>query len=101
MTPSRWQQIEELYHAALERNPSERAALLARADPGLRREVESLLAQGSGATHLEHPAWEGAASLLGLPEHGWGRTRSKDLWAPAVWAKCSAEWIHASDVPSQ
>jgi eukaryotic-like serine/threonine-protein kinase len=65
MTPSRWQQIEELYHAALERNPSERAALLARADPGLRREVESLLAQGSGATHLEHPAWEGAASLLG------------------------------------
>ena len=65
MTPSRWQQIEELYHAALECAPEERAALLARADPELRREVESLLAQESGATPLDHPAWEGAKSLLG------------------------------------
>ena len=65
MTPSRWQQIEELYHAALECEPGERAAFLARADPELRREVESLLAQESGATPLDHPAWEGAASLLG------------------------------------
>src|SRR5450631_1145868 len=65
MDPSRWQQIEELYHAALEREPGERAALLARADPDLRREVESLLAQQSGAAPLDHPAWEGAASLLG------------------------------------
>src|SRR5579863_3199359 len=65
MSPSRWQQIEELYHAALECEPSEHAALLARADPEMRREVESLLAQESGATLLDHPAWEGTASLLG------------------------------------
>jgi serine/threonine protein kinase len=65
MTPSRWQQVEELYHAALECDAGERAALLARADPELRREVESLLAQQSGATPLDRPAWEGAASLLG------------------------------------
>ena len=65
MDPSLWQQIEKLYHAALECDPSERAALLARADPDLRREVESLLAQGSGAASLDHPAWEDAASLLG------------------------------------
>ena len=65
MTPSRWQQIEELYHSALERETGERAAFLARADPELRGEVESLLAQESGATPLDHPAWEGAASLLG------------------------------------
>ena len=65
MTPSRWQQVEELYHAALECVPDQRAALLARADPELRREVESLLAQNSGATPLDHPAWEGAPSLLG------------------------------------
>jgi Tol biopolymer transport system component len=64
MDPSRWQQIEELYHAALECEPGERAALLARFDPELRREVESLLAQESGATPLDHPAWDGAASLL-------------------------------------
>ena len=65
MSPSRWQQIEELYHTALECEPSQRAAFLARADPELRREVESLLAQQSGGTPLDHPAWEGAASLLG------------------------------------
>jgi len=39
MTPSRWQQIEELYHAVQECEPSGRAALLALADPELRREV--------------------------------------------------------------
>src|ERR1700726_1341549 len=65
MTPSRWQQIEELYQTALECKVDERATLLGRADPELRREVESLLAQESGATPLDHPAWGGAASLLG------------------------------------
>jgi hypothetical protein len=39
----RWQQIEELYHAARE----DRTAL-DRADPELRREVESLLAHEKG-----------------------------------------------------
>jgi len=46
----RWQSIEALYHAALERKPSARAAFLTRAcgkDPELRREVESLLATSS------------------------------------------------------
>jgi serine/threonine protein kinase/Tol biopolymer transport system component len=46
MTPERWQQIEQLLHAALERGPAERAALLeleCATDPDLREEVESLL----------------------------------------------------------
>ena len=43
MTPERFRQIEELYHAAREGTADERAALLAQADPELRREVESLL----------------------------------------------------------
>ncbi|MGH9835315.1 MAG: protein kinase domain-containing protein, partial [Blastocatellia bacterium] len=46
MDRDRWRQIEELYHAALERAPDERAAFLAEAcadDSGLRREVEELL----------------------------------------------------------
>jgi len=64
MTPSRWQQVEELYHATLECEPNQRATLLARADPEVRREVESLLAQQSGGTPLDRPAWEGATSLL-------------------------------------
>ena len=46
MTPERWKQIEELYHAARTRPPGERAAFLADACPDdetLRRDVESLL----------------------------------------------------------
>jgi tetratricopeptide (TPR) repeat protein len=45
MTPDRLQQIEDLYHSAREASSGERAALLALADPELRREVESLLAR--------------------------------------------------------
>src|SRR5262245_57321714 len=46
MDKQRWQQIETLYHAALERAPDERAAFLADAcadDSDLLREVEELL----------------------------------------------------------
>src|SRR5262245_33082249 len=46
MDKQRWQQIETLYYAALERAPDERAAFLAETcadDSGLRREVEALL----------------------------------------------------------
>jgi serine/threonine protein kinase len=48
MTPERWQQIEKLFHAALELEGQERAAFLEKAcgnDESLRREVESLLGQ--------------------------------------------------------
>ena len=46
MTPERWQSIERLYHAALERETDEQSAFLAEAcagDEALRGEVESLL----------------------------------------------------------
>jgi serine/threonine-protein kinase len=68
MTPERWQQVDQLYHSALEREPGQRSAFLAEAcagDEELRREVESLLAQ-EGST-LDRPAWEGAAELLDDP----------------------------------
>src|ERR1700676_836705 len=62
MTPERFRQIEELYHAARE----DRAAL-AQADPDLRREVESLFAQDSSKTGmLDQPAWAGATGLTNL-----------------------------------
>jgi serine/threonine protein kinase len=63
MTPEHFQQIEELYHAASEKSDEERAALLAQADPELRREVESLLAQPDSAKFLDRPALENAAEL--------------------------------------
>jgi Tol biopolymer transport system component/predicted Ser/Thr protein kinase len=54
-TPERWQKIEELYHAALERGQD----VLADADPELRREVERLLAAApTGYGLLDQPAAE-------------------------------------------
>jgi serine/threonine protein kinase/tetratricopeptide (TPR) repeat protein len=62
MTRERWRQIEELYHAASERNPSERSAFLdeaCRGDQELRAELELLLAQeDSPEALLDRPVWE-------------------------------------------
>jgi Tol biopolymer transport system component/predicted Ser/Thr protein kinase len=53
MSPERWRQIEELYHAARERGPD----VLAEIEPELRREIEELLKQGtSGDKILDQPA---------------------------------------------
>lgn len=65
MTPERFQQIRELYHAVRGKTARERAALLAEADPEIRREVESLLAQPSDDEFLNQPAIHNAPSLLG------------------------------------
>src|SRR5262249_45948378 len=64
MTPERFRQIEELYHAAREATGNERAALLAQTDPELRRELESLFAERSGDEFLERPAIQNAPELL-------------------------------------
>ena len=64
MTPERFQQIEELYHAVREKSAEERAALLAQTDPELRREIESLLAQRAGGEFLDRPAIQNAPELL-------------------------------------
>src|ERR1700676_9383 len=61
MTDARWRQVEELYHAALGLPPEQRVPFLENAsggDSGLRREVESLLAQhDSKDTVFDQPAW--------------------------------------------
>ena len=56
MTPDRLRQIEELYHSIRESPPDRRAALLAEADPELRREVESLLARQDNRLPTLDPA---------------------------------------------
>lgn len=60
MTAERWQQIEQLYHTALEREPDQREAFLDQAcasDGALRREVEALLAANDQAvSFLAEPA---------------------------------------------
>jgi hypothetical protein len=56
MTRDRLRQIEELYHAAREASSDARAVLLQRADPELRREVESLIARQNDRLILDHSA---------------------------------------------
>src|SRR6185295_7927829 len=62
MKPERWQQIERLYHAALERKTVERAAFLDACcadDEAMRREIESLLGYDDTAGQFfEAPALE-------------------------------------------
>jgi TolB-like protein/Tfp pilus assembly protein PilF len=61
MTPDRWRQLSDVFDAALDRAPAERAAFLACAcadDPDLRSEVERLLASHERAGRLgETPAF--------------------------------------------
>ena len=68
MTPERWQQIERLYHAALDRDASQRAAFLDGAcggDEALRQEIESLLAREQSAEgFLVTPAAEALAKAM-------------------------------------
>jgi eukaryotic-like serine/threonine-protein kinase len=63
MTPERFQQIEKLYEAACEGTAEQRVALLARTDPELRRELESLLARRTGDEFLDRPAIHSAPQL--------------------------------------
>ena len=61
MDPEVWQQVNELYHGAWQREGEERARFLDEAcgDPEIRREVESLLAiEPRDRSLLDHPAWE-------------------------------------------
>ena len=63
MESERWRQVEELFQAALEKHPHERAAFIAEADASddVRDEVASLLSQSaSGLGPLDRPAWSGA-----------------------------------------
>ena len=68
MNPSRWRQISDLFHAALERDAATRDAFLrgaASGDEDLLREVQSLLAsRRQSGQFLEEPAWGVAADLI-------------------------------------
>src|SRR5262249_42249934 len=65
MTPPRWRPIDELVRASLACKPAERSAFLDRNchdDPGLRQEVEALLAFENQADGLLNDAVEQAAA---------------------------------------
>ena len=65
-TPERWRSVEDLYRAAVERVPDERAAFLQEScpDEDLRREVESLLRfEGKGDSIMRHSPWVESSGL--------------------------------------
>ena len=62
--PASWEDIERLYHEALELPLLERKALLARASAALREEVESLLEADSSSGLLTAPPTHITADLL-------------------------------------
>jgi hypothetical protein len=70
MEAERWQRVERLYHAALERDPANRAAFLQEncgGDEVLRREVQEMLALADQhASFMERPALEIALDREGM-----------------------------------
>jgi serine/threonine protein kinase/tetratricopeptide (TPR) repeat protein len=87
MTPERYEQIGRLYHAALEHEPLERMAFLAKAcgtDEDLYREVASLLAAHEKANNfIEQPpsdvaaGWQAASGPL--PDRSFGQYQMLSL----------------------
>ena len=71
MNPSRWREIVDLFHAALEQDPAARDRLLSEVearDPALAQEVRSLLRSHATAEgFLARPAWSVAPELLAEP----------------------------------
>lgn len=68
MTPERWQQVKEIFHDALERQPQERAQFLDSACSGntqLRAEVEALISSHEqSGQFIDAPAYEATAKTL-------------------------------------
>ena len=100
MKPARWQEIERLYHAALDRDPEDRAAFLDAASGGdteLLNEVQSLLDQPSDDSRLDRPVWEGkeeTACLALRRRDQLGAYRIEAPWEPAEWVRSSARATH-------
>ena len=87
----RWRQVEELFGAARECDAEARKALLARAEPDIRREVESLLAQAQAAHcsqwHLSASGWIRWAMRGLLP----GTSLPPDIGSSA--SQGAARWV--------
>ncbi len=102
MTPERWQQVEELLQAALDRAPGERTAFLAAScagDDELRREVESLLAcEGQAEQLAETPPADLAAGLLAEGQAMAGRTLGHYRLAVLLGAGGMGQVYHARDL---
>jgi tRNA A-37 threonylcarbamoyl transferase component Bud32 len=83
MTPERWQRVNELFQTALELSPQERDQFLERACaeyPGLRAEIESLIAFHEKAENfLESPVSEIGSRILSESESSKESLEPKNL----------------------
>ncbi len=70
ITPERWQQLQQLFHAALALDPAERTAWADAACPddlALREELRRLLAaEGTADSAIEHAIGDAAAQLVAI-----------------------------------
>ena len=81
MNPDRLQEIEKIFHGALERPEGQRAAFLTEAcagDGALREEVESLLAHEDAGSFIDSPAIQVAAKALAQDESEVRRVREEE-----------------------
>src|ERR1035441_7010810 len=63
ITPERWKEVEELYHASVGQSPEIREAPLERTSPEVREIVQRLLSQEKTGI-LDRPTWEAETELL-------------------------------------
>ena len=95
MTPERFRQIEELYHAAREGTAEERAALLARPIPNCAAKWSRCSHRTGGGEFLDRPAHPRTPGTAGgcdcrpdwLRALAWDPTVSKASSARAAWAR--------------
>ncbi|MGB9455755.1 MAG: protein kinase [Bryobacteraceae bacterium] len=66
ITPERWKEVEELYHASVDQAPERRDSLLEKASPEVREIVQRLLSQEKTGI-LDRPAWEAETESLTPP----------------------------------
>ncbi len=102
MHPDGWNRVEELFHAALQCTPQQRATYLDEAcadQPELRREVESLLDETAVAEKfMERPVGVSVASLDFTPQTSLeGRTLGHYRIGPLVGSGGMAEVYRARD----
>ncbi len=103
MDPERWKTIEEIFHAALERPPHERAGFLDSAcanNAELRSEVDSLLSEASQpARFMEPPFAEYGAAVFDVaqPKSLTGRELNHYLIGPLVGTGGMADVYRARD----
>ena len=84
MKPDRWRKVDELFEAALEREPHSRAAFLDKAcgdDVDLRREVEKMLSfERQAEDFIQTDVFDVAARLISQPQEPDSQVQKVDFY---------------------